>query len=85
MFFRHESCIRRAFRHEPVLIGFRIHPEVCNRPDVSRVEPNLDELVQTAPVLADVVRDLYTAVSCGAPSSWPPSRCGRQIEQRRSR
>ena len=29
MFFRHESCIRRGFRHEPVLIGCRIHPETC--------------------------------------------------------
>ena len=27
MLFRHESCIRRGFRHEPVLIGCRIHPE----------------------------------------------------------
>jgi len=27
MSFRRESCIRRGFRHEPVLIGFRIHPE----------------------------------------------------------
>ena len=25
--FRRESYIRRAFRHEPVLIGCRIHPE----------------------------------------------------------
>jgi len=27
MWFRHEPCIRRGFRHEPVLIGCRIHPE----------------------------------------------------------
>ena len=27
MYFRHESCIRRGCRHEPVLIGCRIHPE----------------------------------------------------------
>lgn len=27
MFIRHESCIRRGIRHEPVLIGCRIHPE----------------------------------------------------------
>jgi len=27
--FRRESCIRRGFRHEPVLIGCRIHPETC--------------------------------------------------------
>jgi len=25
---RRESCIRRGFRHEPVRIGCRIHPEV---------------------------------------------------------
>jgi hypothetical protein len=24
---RRESCIRRGFRHEPMLIGCRIHPE----------------------------------------------------------
>jgi hypothetical protein len=29
MCFRHESCIRRGIRHEPVLIGCRIHPETC--------------------------------------------------------
>jgi hypothetical protein len=29
VWFRHESCIRRGCRHEPVLIGFRIHPETC--------------------------------------------------------
>jgi hypothetical protein len=29
LWFRHESCIRRNFRHEPVLIGCRIHPETC--------------------------------------------------------
>jgi hypothetical protein len=28
MCFRRESCIRRGFRHEPVRIGCRIHPEV---------------------------------------------------------
>ena len=27
MWFRHEPCIRRGFRHEPVPIGCRIHPE----------------------------------------------------------
>ena len=27
MLFRHESYIRRGIRHEPVLIGCRIHPE----------------------------------------------------------
>jgi hypothetical protein len=27
MLFRHESCIRRGIRHEPLLIGCRIHPE----------------------------------------------------------
>lgn len=29
MWFRHESCIRRGCRHEPLLIGCRIHPETC--------------------------------------------------------
>ena len=29
MSFRRESCIRRGIRHEPVLIGCRIHPETC--------------------------------------------------------
>lgn len=29
MSFRRESCIRRGYRHEPVLIGCRIHPETC--------------------------------------------------------
>jgi hypothetical protein len=27
MLFRHRSCIRRKLRHEPMLIGCRIHPE----------------------------------------------------------
>ena len=27
MSFRRESCIRRGIRHEPVLVGCRIHPE----------------------------------------------------------
>jgi hypothetical protein len=27
MVFRHESCIRRGLRHEPVLIGCRIPPD----------------------------------------------------------
>src|SRR5579871_563550 len=27
MLFRHEPCIRRRIRHEPLLIGCRIHPE----------------------------------------------------------
>jgi hypothetical protein len=27
MLLRHESCIRRGFRHEPLRIGCRIHPE----------------------------------------------------------
>jgi hypothetical protein len=52
--FRRESYIRRAFRHEPVLIGCRIHPETyvpVRR--VSRLaEPGrtLDKLVQAASV-----------------------------------
>lgn len=29
MWFRHESCIRRDIRHEPLLLGCRSHPETC--------------------------------------------------------
>jgi hypothetical protein len=81
--FRRESCIRRGFRHEPVLIGCRIHPETCvpvRR--VSRLAEPGRNLGRTwfRPRRSRQVAALETcrAAACTAPSSLPRRGGGRR-------
>ena len=80
MLFRHESCIRRGIRHEPVLIGCRIHPETCvPARRVSRLAEPGRTLLRLRRPQRIAALETCRVVACAAPRNLPLRGGGRRL------